>query len=65
MKITIQSGIDARPLQQAIYQTIATGMECDAHAARQRHADRLKLLAKQCERYVPAPAPGDLFGGEE
>ncbi len=60
MKITVQTGIDASNLQQAIYQTIAAGMECDAHAARQKYQAKLKLMGKRLE----LPAQASLFGGD-
>lgn len=41
MTLTIQEGIDASDLSQAIYETIRAGMECDAAAARKRHEERM------------------------
>ncbi len=59
MKLTVQQGIDASTLQQAIYQTIQAGMECDVHAARLKYAARLKLMGKQME--LPEPRQPGLF----
>lgn len=63
MKIQIQTGIDATKFQNLMHQIATAGYECQAHAERKKHAERLKLLGKQCERMLPAQ--GDLFGGEE
>ncbi len=49
MKITVQQGIDASQLQDAMYALVVAGMECDAHAARLRYQARLKLMAPQME----------------
>ena len=46
MRITIQQGIDARPLAAAIAATIRAGMECDALAARKRHEERMSLIKR-------------------
>jgi len=46
MTLTIQEGIDASDLSQAIYETIRAGMECDAAAARKRHEERMALIRK-------------------
>lgn len=44
MRITVQQGINANDLQQAIYETIRAGMECDARAAQLRHEARMRLI---------------------
>jgi len=46
MRLTIQQGIDAHDLSQAIYETIRAGMECDARAAQKRHQERLDLIRR-------------------
>lgn len=46
MRLTIQQGIDAHDLSQAIYRTIVEGMECDARAAQKRHQERLDLIRR-------------------
>ena len=46
MRLTIQQGIDAHDLSQAIYETIRAGMECDAKAAQKRHAERMDLIRR-------------------
>lgn len=65
MTITIQQGCKVDGLKDAIFRTFQIGREVQAHAERQLHADRLKLL--KGEKYLPAsagPAQGDLFGEE-
>lgn len=47
MRLTVQQGIDAHDLSQAIYRTILEGLECDARLARLKHAARMDLLKKQ------------------
>lgn len=44
MRLTIQPGIDATQLAQAIYQAIVAGAECDAKARRLKHEAREKLI---------------------
>jgi len=63
MQVIVQEGKEpvADSLRQAIYKAIQVGAECDAHAARERHAERLKLLGKRCEEYVPKGGQGSLF----
>lgn len=46
VKLTIQPGINAHDLAQAIYQTIQAGAECDALARRRLHEARVELARK-------------------
>ena len=46
MRLTIQQGIDAHDLSQAIYETIRAGMEVDARAAQKRNHERLELIRR-------------------
>ena len=63
MTVTIQEGIDASPLRQAIYEAIKAGMEADAAAAKKRHAERMQLIAKQpgADRLPRMADQGSLF----
>lgn len=56
MTITIQEGIDASSLRQAIYETIRAGMECDAAAARKRHEERMAIIRRGGGASAPAAA---------
>ena len=46
MRLTIQQGIAAHDLSQAIYETIRAGMEVDARAAQKRNHERLELIRR-------------------
>ena len=46
MRLTVQQGINTNDLQQAIYETIRAGMECDARAAQKRHQERMDLIRR-------------------
>jgi hypothetical protein len=63
MTVTIQEGIDAGPLRDAIYQAIVAGMEADAAAAKKRHAERIALIQKQpgADRMPNMSSQGALF----
>lgn len=63
MQLVVQEGKEpvADSLRQAIYKAIQAGAECEAHEARRKHAERLKLLGKRCEGYVPEGGQGSLF----
>ncbi len=63
MRLVIQQGIDARPFQTLMLQLAQAGAEVDAHAARQRHEERMKLIAKSggAAPRVGTAAQGSLF----
>ena len=67
MRLTVQQGIDAHDLSQAIYETIRAGMECDARAAQKRHQERLALIRKSggTAPRVAKGGQGSLFGEGE
>ena len=46
MTVTIQEGIDASKLREAIYETLRAGMEADADRARKLHQARMELIRK-------------------
>lgn len=58
MTLTIQEGIDASSLREAIYATIVAGMEVDAAAARKRHEERMALIRKSNGK-APTVAAGE------
>jgi hypothetical protein len=63
MTVTIQEGIDASALREAIYETLRAGMEADADRARKLHQARMELIRKGGGAGLP-PLPaeqGSLF----
>jgi DNA-dependent RNA polymerase auxiliary subunit epsilon len=46
MTVTIQEGIDASPLREAIYETLRVSMEAEAAHRRKLHQARMELIRK-------------------
>ena len=61
MRITIQTGIDARQFQALMYDFATAGADTQARAEHKKQLERLKLLPK----LAPAQGQRGLFDEEE
>jgi hypothetical protein len=63
MTVTIQEGIDAGPLRDAIYETLRVSMEAEAAHRRKLHQARMELIAKSpgADRMPRMADQGSLF----
>ena len=67
-KLTIQDGIDASKLSQAIYETVYAGIVAEAEGRRKAHEERMRLIRAGKLDPIQAdwsgPAQASLFDGE-